>query len=348
MGRAEDIFERLVNEGEAVISEFIETRQAEELFLEFKQSADNGFGNKLHPTDRLRLAEAISGFGNSEGGVLVWGVECQEIATQKRPLVDVHKFKSWLEHAVSGCTVPPHASVRHHPIVTADSGTGGFVVTIIPKSGHAPHQVTGRNQYYIRAGSSFVPTPHAVLAGMFGRRPQPNIICQYVVEPAVLPQAASKKADRVVQVRLTIWFHNTGLGIARDIFLNLRVFRKASALTRIAFDPVDERAWIGNMELGVFFGLVSKQDLRMPPEGTLIATTVDMTLAPPFTDDFKIEGNFGCDGAPPVKLVLGATASQLTQDFDQLMEWADRGVLTNKQRYDFVARAFGVEEGLRS
>ena len=78
MGRAEDIFERIKKEGEAAIDEFILTRKAEELFLDFKRSADNGSGLKLDNKDREHLSKAISGFGNSECGVIVWGTDCSK------------------------------------------------------------------------------------------------------------------------------------------------------------------------------------------------------------------------------------------------------------------------------
>ena len=66
----------------------------------------------------------------------------------------------------------PHPMVRHQPISTTSDQ--GFVVTYIAKSYDAPHQSLKPSlQYYIRAGSDFVPTPHAVLAGLFGRRRQP-------------------------------------------------------------------------------------------------------------------------------------------------------------------------------
>ena len=77
MSRAEDIFEKLIYFGEDAIDEFILNRQTEELFMDFKQAASDGKSMRsLHPNDRRNLAKAISAFGNSEGGVLVWGVEC--------------------------------------------------------------------------------------------------------------------------------------------------------------------------------------------------------------------------------------------------------------------------------
>jgi hypothetical protein len=138
LGRAEDLFERISKGGESVIDALIDDRQAEELFLDFKRSTDKGAGRRLHDTDRQNLAKAISGFGNSEGGVIVWGVDCRDnprgdVPVQKAPIEDPRRFVSWLEGAVSGCTVPPHPGVRHVGIEIGKAGTG-FVATYVPKS----------------------------------------------------------------------------------------------------------------------------------------------------------------------------------------------------------------------
>src|ERR1022692_4832237 len=73
MGRAEDLFALITDRGEPAIDEFIAEWQSEELFLDFKRSASNGAGRRLTDHDRDNLGRAISGFGNSEGGLIVWG-----------------------------------------------------------------------------------------------------------------------------------------------------------------------------------------------------------------------------------------------------------------------------------
>lgn len=90
MSRAEDIFQKLIYFGEDAIDDFIVNLQTEELFLDFKQAVSTGKnGTSLHKDDRKNLAKGISGFGNSEGGVIVWGVECSrdcdigDVAKQK-------------------------------------------------------------------------------------------------------------------------------------------------------------------------------------------------------------------------------------------------------------------------
>jgi hypothetical protein len=40
MGRARDLLRRFENEGEAIIDEFINEKKSEELFLDFKRSAE--------------------------------------------------------------------------------------------------------------------------------------------------------------------------------------------------------------------------------------------------------------------------------------------------------------------
>src|SRR6266478_6252865 len=195
--RAFDLFERLEHEGETFVDELIDTRKAEEYFLDFKRSADSGEGSKLHQDDRKNLAKALSGFANSEGGVVIWGVDCSrdpklgDVAKMKVPIKAPTRFASLLEAAVSGCTVPSVQGCRSIPI----GGNPGLVATLIPRSTHAPHQLVGEGKYLIRAGSNFEPAPHGVLAGMFGRAPQPVVFANFAAHPLVRLEDDHLQAD---------------------------------------------------------------------------------------------------------------------------------------------------------
>ena len=79
MERAEDIFNDIVERGMDAIEDFILTRKSEELFLDFKRSANDGDQDTLDSGDWKNISKAISGFGNSEGGVIVWGVSCGKV-----------------------------------------------------------------------------------------------------------------------------------------------------------------------------------------------------------------------------------------------------------------------------
>ena len=144
MERAGELFEKIKSEGKSAIKEFILTRKSEELFLDFKRSANDGDGESLNVNDRKNLQKAISGFGNSEGGIIVWGVDCSkdfdgsDVAKAEYPITNVKRFASWLNGVISGSTIPPHTGVQNH-CLEIDDKDKGFVVTYIPKSENTPH-----------------------------------------------------------------------------------------------------------------------------------------------------------------------------------------------------------------
>ena len=312
MSRAQDLFDRLVRGGEAEVLSFIAQSVTEELFLDYKRSADNGAGTSLHNRDRANLGRAISGFGNSEGGVIVWGVDCRndpmrgDVPTGPVLIHDPVRFKSWLEQATSGLTVPPHDGVRHHAI------SKGFVITLIPSGMHAPYQTVGDLSYHIRAGSNFAKAPHAVLAGMFGRRPQPSIKHRYFV-----PSVPTIPASGVVKTQMGIILHNYGRGIAENIFINLRLTSHPGRLCNIEFRPPEEpEAWWGRFALAREMHLITRPGYMLPPEAYLMAVTFDITLQNPLEDDFAFEGICGSSGAETWRFEFKSIQDDVYRAFD--------------------------------
>lgn len=225
MGRAEDIFAKIKTGGAAAINDFILQRASEELFLDFKRSADDGGGAKLHVDDRKNLSRLISAFGNSAGGVIVWGVDCSydpqdqaDLPRSRRPISDVRRFVSRLEGAVSGCTLPAHPEVSHHAVPVGTSGDG-FVATLIPQSPLLPHQNLVDGYYLMRAGSNCVRVPHEVLAGMFGRNAAANLYLNFNRPPARMVK--SGKSERA-ELDLTFVLGHRSLALARDLYFTLR------------------------------------------------------------------------------------------------------------------------------
>ena len=328
MNRADDIFERIVTGNESTIDDFIRTRQTEELFLDFKRSADNGAGRNLHQNDRENLAKAISGFGNSEGGVIIWGVDCSrdhdgaDVAHTKIRIQNPERFASWLEGVVSGCTVPPHSGVRHHSI-KSQADNKGFVISYIPKSNASPHQALPKLQYFMRAGSSFSPVPHTVLAGMFGRRPQPEIFANFVIGP---PRYVPDKNTLSVEIDLVLV--NRGPGIASDLFMNLWVVSGLGQNSRIWFDGSDQTAWTVNLSLGTHVSVVSKPGQRLPPRAQLHPIAMHIALAPPFSKDLKIDGMCGCGQAPPFRFAISKESFSVKTFYEEFSNIAKSRTFT--------------------
>ncbi|MEK6325472.1 MAG: ATP-binding protein [Acidobacteriota bacterium] len=335
MGRAEDLFEPIEARGEGAIDELIASRKSEELFLDFKRSSDSGAALRLSDNDRNNLAKSISGFGNSEGGVVVWGVDCSsdydgaDVAKMKVSIQDPARFVSWLEGAVSGSTVPPHQGVRSIPVVSSVGSR--FAVTLVPKSNHAPHQVVGRFQYFIRAGSAFVPTPHAVLAGMFGRVPQPHVFPYFTVGPGEVVGDA-------IACSVGIVIRNEGPGIATDLFANVLVVSFPEAPSSFAFEFLDRDNWSAIWSFGRDLSIISKPGYRLPPQGQAGPLLLKLRLEPPFRHAAEVRGMVGAGGTIPSRFTWHVDPQQIEVEYDELMHAARSGTLSDDQVRGFGSR----------
>ncbi|WP_157499970.1 ATP-binding protein [Lysobacter sp. Root983] len=225
MSRARDLFERVRLEGIAAINAMLADRVAEELFLDFKKSGDDGGGKVLHTSDNKNLSKAISGFGNSSGGVIVWGIECApqpdgaDVAATMHPLRDAQAFRSRLESAISRLTVPPHDGVENLTVPDGDEARG-YVITLIPQSSRAPlrAEAPGLRTYYMRAGSSFEVVPHDALAGLFGRPPRGKLTLQFVSLPARRPR---DQQDQRMVLAFTLAVANIGAILAEKVYVSV-------------------------------------------------------------------------------------------------------------------------------
>ncbi|HEY9069811.1 MAG TPA: ATP-binding protein [Candidatus Ozemobacteraceae bacterium] len=313
ISRAREIFDKLVADGLAGIQEFIDNRKSEELFLDFKRSSDNGRGRKLSDHDRDNFGKALSGFANAEGGVIVWGIDCRassfgDVASRVVPISDPLKFLSLLQGAVSGLTIPPVPNVSLHAIVDPFTGEG-FVVTLIPQSDLAPHQVVRKVQYYMRAGSDFMPVPHAVLAGMFGKRPQPRITYRKLYGKTLVK-------GEYLECNLSVLLKNMGRGIGRDIFISGSMETPGPNCSAQLM-PGESAEWTGKVSFGTHVSLISQSELRIPPGAYSIPLSISLALKPPFKSGFVFRGSFGCDGDSVHELLIAAAPDRIHQAYMQ-------------------------------
>lgn len=313
MSRAEDIFQKLIYFGEDAIDDFIINQQTEELFLDFKQAVSVGKNFvTLHRDDRKNLSKAISGFGNSEGGVILWGVECSrdievgDVAKAKVKVKNVHRFLSWLENAISGCTIPSHNKVRNH-IISCDENGDGFIATYIPKCEIAPLMSTTNGAIYIRSGSNNVPAPYAVIAGMFGRRPQPNVeliianksldVLENIDEDMLYPNSIDNPPEKYIKISFTIQANNNSNVIAREIYLTCRTQNTGGDYNKVRFLNYNQMDSIPGVDGQL--NLITRPELRLPPRGIIKFCNVDIILSPYVDDDLLFDGVIGADECAP-------------------------------------------------
>lgn len=273
---------------------------------------------------------------------MIWGVDCSEddtgadVAQSKVMISEVDRFKGWLEGAVSSCTVPPHRLVRHHVIKHADTNDG-FVISLLPKSDDAPHQTVLKDlnyKYFIRAGSSFVPCPHAVLAGMFGRRPQARVFPDFIFHKADVEQGR-------ITVKIEIRLYNGGAGIAEDLFMHQSVINDLGGQSRVRWDKQKTQDWTYWTLGGKKMSMISKSHVRIPPEGDADPVETVLRLRPPFSDDLRIECVCGSRDSPLCRFTIGLSKDSINASYSELQKRLRDGFLTDADRLEFTKKFLG-------
>lgn len=159
------------------LADFVALGQEENLHLDFKLLNDAGLTAQ---DDKKNLARAISGFANSSGGLIVWGVDARKNASGidcavALKSVDRVAYLLTRLNSLTGDAVDPTVAGIQHRILTEPTGRG-FALTLIPESDTGPHMAKlGDDRYYKRVGDSFYKMEHYDISDMFGRRRRPRM-----------------------------------------------------------------------------------------------------------------------------------------------------------------------------
>lgn len=233
------------------LEEWVRTRRQEDLHLDFKLLTSSP---EFKPEDKRNLATALSGFANSDGGLIVWGVDCRkgvdgvDGARELVPLKNVERVLSRLQSLTGDAVVPRLVNVRHR-VIGERNGDSGFIVTLVCFSDAGPHMAKlGEDRYYKRSGESFYKMEHFDIAGMFGRRPTPSLNLALL---ATTGGTESNMGVRSAWAQASVRVVNSGRGLAKFPFLRIRV----SQPYRIADSGLD-----GNGQSGLPMPIQSTQD----------------------------------------------------------------------------------------
>jgi hypothetical protein len=227
MGAAEDLFATLQGfknpdgkgrSPETILLEYCanELGSVERLHFDYKEKADSRTSD-LAQLDKVHMAKAVSGFANSSGGVLIWGIEDETM--NPKPIAFVREFVSNIQKGAPLWVEPVVAGIDGCFVEAASGAGAGYAIIYVPESVLPPHRVVLKDRevqdrYYLRSGEDFVVASHTMLEDMFGRRPKPLLaLLSRVLGPA------SSRSDFAFMISI----ENRGRGVARGPFLELKV-----------------------------------------------------------------------------------------------------------------------------
>ena len=172
-----DLADTLASLSALQIEGFVRANQEETLELEFKTVSKPDLSSR---DDKRNFACALSGFANSAGGLIVWGVDARrnsdgiDCASGVAEIPSIAAFVSRLGELTGEAVLPRVDGIRHRAIPTKRGG--GFAITLVPESESGPHMAKlGEDRYYKRSGASFYRMEHFDVADMFGRRRRPKL-----------------------------------------------------------------------------------------------------------------------------------------------------------------------------
>lgn len=181
-------------------------------------------------------SKALAGFANTQGGVLIWGVDARkdhatgiDAASSLSLVKNPSAFKSRLNELHHQATEPPVQGVEIEAYPDPSTGDGGFVICYVPESTFKPHRAEHADrQYYIRAGDDFVVPSVSLLRNLFF----PQSRCRLVPKMT----AHSTVENEQAQYHIKGVLHNVGSATAFDTLVITHYSAKGTTLSITNWD----------------------------------------------------------------------------------------------------------------
>jgi hypothetical protein len=279
----------------------LETPTYESEFLEFKGAFKLDLGDGL-----LELwAKNLSGFANSDGGVLIFGIDAPKGAARNLSLAqDLNKLSEKLKNTLPRIIEPPVQRVEIESYPESPGSNKGFVVCHIPSSPWRPHQVRTGGQpglFYIRASDNCIPCNHATLRTLFA----PQLIS--VIEILYRIKEGFDPFDGPGFLMVECILANKGPATARDVFVRVR-----------CSNPVEPRfdhgIWEEAETGGTGKALICKQSIHPEEQMPLCRLSIGKVIAGEkmmHHDSFSFQFSVSARNQAPTRLEVVVTREDI-------------------------------------
>jgi hypothetical protein len=196
--------------------ELITSGEAEGPHLEAKAPGTPQLGKD----QREYLAKATSGFANTAGGIIIWGVSTTrhahsslDVLTQIEPIGQCRSLLHQIQRTVPTQTTPPILNSETKALTLKSTDTRGILVTYIPHHPSAPVQTNTDHVFYWRSGDDFHPAPYEIIRRLFSSSEIPDLHC------AVEARLVTQQPDGTWQIPLAL--ENRSTAIAENVLVTV-------------------------------------------------------------------------------------------------------------------------------
>lgn len=316
------LWERFVEGGADAILAELQQATPEFDYLDFKRSTSTPEQlrrRRLSPEDKKNLGKALGGFANSLGGLIVWGLECdQDIPESERcfgpGLEDGRLFESVLSELVGGATVPGLRGVELR-LIENDQGIASLVM-MVPMREFGPVRTTigESDKYFFRTGDRFTPVPHQLLAAMFGRTPPAEL----TASPRGLPARAIKNELGKLQISMEVCLKNSGIALAEQPAIAVTIESESTSAEVAPGNGLAGFATYGDSIRGAWLNCLAGQGIAVPAGMEFRFLFFDILLKPPFSSDVTITFTVAARDVVPRITKFVANCSDLQEYYENL------------------------------
>lgn len=195
--------------------------QTEGLYLECKDPRSPSVNQDI----QVHLAKALSGFSNTNGGVLIWGISTikreneLDVLNQINPIANCSIFLKTIEKKTPTLTVPMVSKYEVKLVKKKKSDASGVVVAYIPPTTGDPVRSEKDNHFYFRSGDEFLEAPYEVIKKLFTSTKSPDIHVKINEKDVVL------KEENLFEIPVSIF--NDSSAIGEYITVSLEVLNEA-------------------------------------------------------------------------------------------------------------------------
>jgi hypothetical protein len=204
------------------IERYISDGQEENLNLEFKTVVHPNYNQNNKEDDKKNISKTFSGFANSNGGIIIWGIKAkenaskQDIATDKKPINELTKFLNTINRLEGQAVTPVITGIMHKKIEI--SNDCGYIITYVPASDFAPHMANySGKHYYKRSGDSYYICEHYDIRDMFQRKHSAHL------DLNIKNKKLSQRLGDILQYEITMSLMNIGRNFAKAPLIKVEI-----------------------------------------------------------------------------------------------------------------------------